>query len=525
MKNEFRESVWQRAVRGLCGPQRFALLRIGALPVAALMIASSSGLVTHAAAQSGTTFYVSVSGSDSNSGTIGSPWRTIQHAANSVSAGATVDVRGGTYKESVNIAVSGNSSAGFIVFQSYPGESAIVDGTGLSCCSGGVKGLFNIVNQSYVIVSRFEIRNYSATSALSTPAGIWISGAGSNLEVLNNSVHNIVSKSEKNGNAFGISVYGTSATPISALTISGNQVYSNKTGNSETLDVDGNVQNFTISNNVVHDNDNIGIDAIGFEGVGPSGHDQATNGQIVGNTIYNITSYGNPAYGNQYAANGIYCDGCSHVTIERNVVYRADLNIEVASEHKGHTSSYVTVRNNLVYNGNSNGISIGGYSSGVGGTDHCTIVGNSLFDDDTKNTGSGEFQVQWYATNNVFKNNIVYATAQGLLVNNYTKSESNPVDIDYNLYYSSAGSNSQWIWEMKTYSGFSSYQSGTGKDAHSYFVDPQFLSTSTPDLHVQPTSTAVNNGINLGASVDGTVDYAGNPRVQGSNIDIGAYEQ
>lgn len=520
MKNESRGNTWQQVVRGLLRLRWFTAWSVGALVVAA------PGLLTaKAAAQSGTTFYVSTTGSDSNSGTFGSPWKTIQHAANSVSAGATVDVRAGTYKESINIPVSGNSSAGYIVFQSYPGERAIVDGTGLSCCGGAVKGLFNIVNQSYVIVSGFEIRNYSTTSASSTPAGVWITGAGSNLQILNNSVHNIVSKSEKNGNAFGISAYGTSATPISALTISGNQVYGNKTGNSETVDVDGNVLNFTISNNIVHDNDNIGIDAIGFEGVGPSGHDQAANGQITGNTIYNITSYGNPAYGKQYAADGIYCDGCTQVTIDRNLVYKSDLNIEVASEHKGHTSSYVTVRNNLVYNGNSTGISIGGYSSGVGGSDHCTIVGNTLFENDTKNTGSGEFQVQFYATNNIFKNNIVYGTSQGLLLNSFTTSESNPVDIDYNVYYSSAGSNSQWIWQKKIYTGFASYQSGSGKDAHSYFVDPEFLSISTPNLHVQPASTAVNNGINLGASVVGTVDYAGNSRVQGANIDIGAYEQ
>jgi hypothetical protein len=112
-----------------------------------------------------------------------------------------------------------------------------------------------------------------------------------------------------------------------------------------------------------------------------------------------------------------------------------------------------------------------------------------------------------------------------LLVNNYTNSETNPVDIDYNVYYSSAGSNSQWLWNSKTYTGFSSYQSGTGKDGHSYFADPQFVSTSTPDLRVKSTSLAVNSGINLGVAIVGTVDYAGNPRVHGSNIDIGAYEQ
>ena len=44
-------------------------------------------------AQSGSTFYVSKSGSNSNSGSYTAPWLTIQHAASSVKAGATVYVR------------------------------------------------------------------------------------------------------------------------------------------------------------------------------------------------------------------------------------------------------------------------------------------------------------------------------------------------------------------------------------------------------------------------------------------------
>src|SRR5437016_2111645 len=55
----------------------------------------------------GIAFYVSTTGSDSNPGTVTSPWRTIQHASNSVQAGDTVYVRGGVYNESVNVEVSG----------------------------------------------------------------------------------------------------------------------------------------------------------------------------------------------------------------------------------------------------------------------------------------------------------------------------------------------------------------------------------------------------------------------------------
>ena len=184
----------------------------------------------------------------------------------------------------------------------------------------------------------------------------------------------------------------------------------------------------------------------------------------------------------------------------------------------------MTARNNLIYFGNSAGVSIGGYASGVGGTEHATIVNNTLFKNDGKNTGSGEFQIQFHATKNVFKNNIVNAGGQGLVVNSYTKNVANPADMDYNVYYSSAGTTT-WLWVGKTYNGFTAYQTGSGKDPGSNYIDPLFVNNSTPDLHVQSGSRAVNAGINLGSGIVGTVDFVGNPRVQGSNIDIGGYEQ
>ncbi|HEU0150091.1 MAG TPA: hypothetical protein VFR21_24835 [Bradyrhizobium sp.] len=44
-------------------------------------------------------YYVAANGKDSNSGTINSPWKSIQYAANRVQAGDTVNIRGGTYVE------------------------------------------------------------------------------------------------------------------------------------------------------------------------------------------------------------------------------------------------------------------------------------------------------------------------------------------------------------------------------------------------------------------------------------------
>ena len=126
-------------------------------------------------------------------------------------------------------------------------------------------------------------------------------------------------------------------------------------------------------------------------------------------------------------------------------------------------TSYVIARNNVVYADNSNGVSIGGYGQARGGTDHCTIVNNTLYGNDTRHTGSGEFQVQYYATNNVFENNVVYATKQALLLNSYTTSEAAPATLDYNLYFSpKTAADSVWVWNKHAH-GFAAYQAAADR--------------------------------------------------------------
>lgn len=479
---------------------------------------------------SGTTYYVAQGGSDTNPGTLAEPFATLQHAANIAVAGDTVLARQGVYNALLTPPNSGNLTQGPITFASYPGELATIDGTGLPI-PGGQNGLITLNNASYVIIEGFELRNYTTAKISQVPLGIYIEGAGSGVQIVNNHIHNITTTARTSpkkcgSDAFGMTVYGTKApASISGLVISGNELDHMQTGCSETLSVDGNVDGFEIVSNLVHDNDNIGMDAIGFEKVSPDpAYDQARNGEIRGNLVYNITSYGNPDYGKQYAADGIYVDGGTQIVIEQNVVHNADLAIELASEHKGHVTNYITARNNVVYENNANGISIGGYGAARGGTDHCTIVNNTLFDDDTKKTGSGEFQIQFYATNNVFENNIVYAGAQGLYVHNFTTTEADPAALDYNLYYGTSTAVA-FQWDKVHYKSFAAYRAATGEDAHSSFADPLFVSTTLPDLDVQPGSPALGTGTDLGTAVVGTVDVVGNPRVVNGTISIGAYEQ
>lgn len=518
-------------------PQRLpepALVTVTAVAKADRSASATASVTLMTQLPSGTTYYVATNGNDSNPGTLDAPWATVQHAADTVSAGDTVLVRGGVYNEHVGFQASGDTAQGYISFASYPGEMATLDGTGLDIPHGQY-GLFTLEDVSYVIVSGFELRNYTTSSLKDVPIGIYVLGAGRGVQIVNNRIHHIETNAKTNpqqcgSDAFGLTVYGTKApAAIEGIAISGNEIFRLKTGCSETLSLDGNVKNFAVLSNIVHDDDNIAIGAIGFERVSPDpAYDQARDGEIRGNIVYNITSYGNPDYGKQYASDGIYVDGGRNIVIEQNLVHNADLGIELASEHKGHVTSDVIARNNVVYAGNSAGISIGGYGAKRGGTEHCIVANNTLYANDTKKTGSGEFQVQFNATHNRFLNNILYAGAQGLLVNGFTTSTPDPASLDYNLYYAKIGADkAKFVWQKTRYVGYDKYRKGTGLDRHSpSFSDPMFLDLGTPpDLDIAPDSPAIGAGEVLDKSIVGTRDFDGNIRVRNGSIDLGAYER
>jgi len=500
----------------------------------------AAGTWTAPAFASGHVYYVAVGGNDNAAGTQDAPWKTISRAARSVMPGDTVYVRGGTYNETIDVNQSGSVAAGPIVFASYPGETAVVSGAGLSVPSNAMRGLWNLNNVSYVTVQGFDVGSYIASSTSATPVGIYLNGGGTQVQILNNHVHDIANQIERcpDGNAFGIEVYANDpVNSINNLTIHGNEVDHLRLGCSESLSLTGNVEQWSVTNNTVHDNDNIGIAALGYEVMntasGGNFQSQARDGTIRGNTVYNVNSTGNAAYpANGHSADGIYVEGGTRIVVERNVVQKADIGIELASETQGKFTSNVTARNNLVMYSNVAGISIGGADTVNGGTQNATIVNNTLFRNDTLATGSGEFQIQYHVSGTVFENNLLYANTNGLLVNFWTTATANPGypnpgTIDHNLYFADGGAgNANWVWLGAAYTTQSAYNAASGSDTTTLLVDPQLLSLTTPDLHVSSTSPARGAGLVLPTSVVGTVDYAGQPRFTASGaIDIGAYQQ
>jgi parallel beta-helix repeat protein len=107
--------------------------------------------------------YVSLTGVDvPASGSIGSPYRTISYAANTLAAGDTLFVRGGTYTnatygdnyywnqdQTAEVGSKNGTATQYIVIMPYPTESVILRGDG--------DFIFQVRNSSYIKVQGFVI--------------------------------------------------------------------------------------------------------------------------------------------------------------------------------------------------------------------------------------------------------------------------------------------------------------------------------------------------------------------------------
>jgi hypothetical protein len=502
-------------------------VKVEAEPQAAPASPGSAGVSVAAGPPSGSSFYVATTGDDGNPGTQAAPFRTIQHAVGTVPAGASILVESGVYNELVTITRSGSASAGFLTLAAAPSAHPTLDGTGLSV-PNGQNGLVTIHDASWVRVKGFEIRRYLSRSAALVPIGVYVEGAGDHIEILNNHIHAITTTvTTSAGDALGLAVYGTKApASINWVTIDGNELDHLITGFSESLSLSGNVEIWQVTNNLIHDNDNIGVNIEGFFGTAPDPQfDQARRGLLANNTVFNITSRHNPAYKDTLGADGLYIDGGTLVTVQNNLVHETDYGLELASENKGKATTFVWAHDNIIHHSQLSGVSLGGAGLRAnGGTTDCFVANNTLFDNDTTQSGSGELQIQFNASNNAIENNIFSANGQGLMINAFAKSPI-PASLNHNLYFSPDGATgSQWIWLGRSFETFAKFQSTTKEDAQSKFADPLFVDAPSGNFAIPSISPAVALGAIVSLTVNGLTDFAGAPRTLSGTIDAGALQ-
>ena len=99
--------------------QRPVLFSICALFAVAILLESMTAQAA--------TYYVSSSGSDSNSGTSTSaPFRTFARAVKPLRAGDTLYIRGGTWTQQLDLMNTSGTSSAWIKIAGYPGETVTI---------------------------------------------------------------------------------------------------------------------------------------------------------------------------------------------------------------------------------------------------------------------------------------------------------------------------------------------------------------------------------------------------------------
>ena len=318
----------------------------------------------------GPTYYVNGStGNDANAGTLQAPWKTIQKAANTVVAGATVNVAAGTYTQRVTVTKSG-SSGSLITFQA---QGTVV-----------MKG-FNLQG-SYLRITGFEITNVPGNDLnnRTSSTGVYISGNFD--EVSNNYIHG----TNSNG------VHVTSA--AGNATIRSNRVVSAVEGG---LLIQGS-NHLIVSNDISHTvqthsgmiNSSWEADGILFFGTGST---------FRNNYIHDITL---TDAGNTNAQIDTFrtWGPCSNVIIEQNKIWQVDSTdkgINIGAD-TGLVDS-ITIRNNIVMT-NATGDYAPVVQAGYGGAvNNLRIVNNTM----VALNGPAGYAILLYATVTaaVFKNN------------------------------------------------------------------------------------------------------------------------
>ncbi len=204
---------------------------------------------------------------------------------------------------------------------------------------------------------------------------------------------------------------------------------------------------------------------------------------------------------------------CYNIWIHDNLTYDSPQAQFLKLEQKTHD---IYIYNNIGYNLNKlgNQSAVGNLGVGSSAPGNTYVYNNTFYDCGSTTGGSG----------NGSNTNTYFIFQQSFTVagsNTYSKN---------NIYYSINGEPLMWFTGAGNfYSDHDDFFGNTMPSASGFVVtnlivsDPQFVSLSTPDFHLQSTSPAINAGTSDVSPVL-NYDYDLISRPQNSAYDIGAYE-
>ena len=461
-------------------------------------------LYIFSASAAGSTYYVSTGGSDSSAGTLAHPWRTIQKAANTVTSGDTVYIRGGTYHEKITLSNVQGASSAWITFTPYGSETVIVDGYNL----GGIyDGIFMFMDGcKYIRITGLELKR-------TTSHGIFLNGGEINhIRIDHCTIHDCESSAIYCYSGSQPSKY------VRNIEFDNNNVYDVNNGyaydDTHTFSPQeaisfSNVQGFNIHHNTLSQYGKEGIDA-------KSG---SNSGSIHHNTI--TTSLASPAFQWNYNHIGIYIDGFNRknydILVYSNTITGYGGPGIVIGAERPDTGSIedISIYNNVI------AVSYLPGHINFRGIDSCydapfkdiSIYSNTIYTGESSNSPIRIFPSADNITNLLIANNIITGTAYYLVHFQLLRSTeiTGRLTLTHNLYYRYGGS------------GHNQWKDGIDKTWGNNYVsnDPSFVNKNTFNFHLQESSPAQDTGSLTYAP---TNDLDGIPRPQGTNVDIGAYE-
>jgi parallel beta-helix repeat protein len=253
------------------------------------------------------TYVVSTSGSDSNNG-ITAPWATLQHAANVVQAGDTVQIRAGNYA-GFDMFTSGTSGS-MIRFLADPGVNitspehmrgkdginlegaSFIDIEGFNASNLAEAGIRSVTNNGCVIAHNVTDHNgvwgiftgfsdnvlieYNTCSNSVQQHGIYVSNSCVNPTVRGNTIFgNAGCGIHMNGD---ISQGGTGI--ITGALVEDNVIYNNGTAGGSGINCDG-VQNSIFRNNLIYNEHASGISLYQGDASQPANNDVVVNNTVI----------------------------------------------------------------------------------------------------------------------------------------------------------------------------------------------------------------------------------------------------